>query len=199
VPSSRIAFRHRHRVLVANIPGRMNLQARLEFSRADSTATCARAMVSCAASGWMTDPDGRSTTCSTQPGLIARATGGKIDYLNVAPEAFAERQIRYGVPENVANLLTGLLIDLRDGRSADPADGVRRALGRPPRSFEDFVMTTLPGQDACMTPAKTALTTERRPAGSVDGNCQAVEAWPQAKIRASARCFACGNANPDKS
>jgi hypothetical protein len=48
----------------------------------------------------------------------------------------------------VANLLTGLLVDLRDGRGADPADGVQRALGRPPRSFEDFVATTpWPRQD----------------------------------------------------
>ncbi len=76
--------------------------------------------------------------------LIARATGRKIDYLDVAPEAFVERQIRYGVPENVANLLTGLLVDLRDGRGAELADGVQRALGRPPRSFEDFVATTWP-------------------------------------------------------
>jgi uncharacterized protein YbjT (DUF2867 family) len=74
--------------------------------------------------------------------LIARATGRKIDYLDLAPEAFIERQIRYGVPEHVANLLTGLLADLRDGRGADLADGVQRALGRPPRSFENFVATT---------------------------------------------------------
>lgn len=74
--------------------------------------------------------------------LIAQATGRKIDYLDVTPEAFVERQIRHGVPESVASLLTGLLADLRNGRGADLADGVERALGRRPRSFEAFVATT---------------------------------------------------------
>ncbi len=73
--------------------------------------------------------------------LIARAAGRKIGYLDVDPEAFIERQTRHGVPRTVASLLTGLLTDLRDGRGADLGDGVERALGRPPRSFEDFVAT----------------------------------------------------------
>jgi uncharacterized protein YbjT (DUF2867 family) len=74
--------------------------------------------------------------------LIAAATGRKIDYHDVDPETFLQQQIRYGVPENVARLLTSLLADLRDGRGADLADGVQRALGRPPRPFEDFVAAT---------------------------------------------------------
>jgi uncharacterized protein YbjT (DUF2867 family) len=74
--------------------------------------------------------------------LIARATGRKIDYLDIDPEAFVERQVRHDVPEGVASLLTGLLADLRVDRGADLADGVQRALGRPPRSFENFVANT---------------------------------------------------------
>jgi uncharacterized protein YbjT (DUF2867 family) len=75
-------------------------------------------------------------------GLIARAAGRKIDYADVAPEAFVERQTAHGVPVAVARLLTGLLADLREGRGADLADGVERALGRPARRFEDFVAET---------------------------------------------------------
>ena len=74
--------------------------------------------------------------------LIARAAGREIEHVDVDPEAFVERQTAYGVPLPVARLLTGLLTDLRDGRGADLADGVERALGRPPRSFEDFVAGT---------------------------------------------------------
>ena len=74
--------------------------------------------------------------------LIARAAGREIEHEDVDPEAFVERQTAYGVPLPVARLLTGLLTDLRDGRGADLADGVERALGRPPRSFEDFVAGT---------------------------------------------------------
>ncbi|MFF9819356.1 hypothetical protein [Streptomyces sp. NPDC014006] len=44
-----------------------------------------------------------------------------------------------GVAADVARLLTGLLVDIRDGRGADVSDGVERALGRPPTSFKDFV------------------------------------------------------------
>jgi uncharacterized protein YbjT (DUF2867 family) len=75
-------------------------------------------------------------------GLIARAAGRGIGYQDVDPEAFIERQTSYGVPLPVARLLTGLLADLRDGRGADLGDGVERALGRPPRSFEDFAAGT---------------------------------------------------------
>ncbi|GLY44601.1 NmrA family transcriptional regulator [Amycolatopsis sp. NBRC 101858] len=74
--------------------------------------------------------------------LIARAAGRGIEHADVDPEAFVERQTAYGVPLPVARLLTGLLTDLRDGRGADLGDGVERALGRPPRSFEEFVAGT---------------------------------------------------------
>ncbi|MFG2693468.1 hypothetical protein [Kitasatospora sp. NPDC048407] len=42
-----------------------------------------------------------------------------------------------GAPADAA-LFTGLLVDLRDGRGTTVSDGVRQALGRPPRSFEQF-------------------------------------------------------------
>jgi uncharacterized protein YbjT (DUF2867 family) len=74
--------------------------------------------------------------------LIARAAGREIEYVDVAPEVFIERQVSFGVPLPVARLLTGLLTDLREGRGADLGDGVERALGRPARSFEEFAAAT---------------------------------------------------------
>ncbi|WP_432868926.1 NAD(P)H-binding protein [Microbispora rosea] len=74
--------------------------------------------------------------------LIGRATGRTIRHVDVDPEAFVERQVANGVPSDAARLLTGLLVDIRDGRGAEPCDGVERALGRPPRRFEDYVAET---------------------------------------------------------
>jgi uncharacterized protein YbjT (DUF2867 family) len=74
--------------------------------------------------------------------LIGKATGRTLRHADVDPEIFVERQIAYGVPPDVARLLTDLLIAIRDGRGAALSDGVERALGRPPRPFEDYVAET---------------------------------------------------------
>ncbi|WP_344263198.1 NAD(P)H-binding protein [Actinomadura napierensis] len=71
--------------------------------------------------------------------LIGRATGRTIRHVDVAPETFTEHQIAAGVPADAARILTGLLVDIRDGHGAEISDGVDQALGRPPRTFEDFV------------------------------------------------------------
>ncbi|GAA2747187.1 MULTISPECIES: NAD(P)H-binding protein [Kitasatospora] len=71
--------------------------------------------------------------------LIAAATGRTARHLDVDPDAFVERMVAEGVPVSVARLLTGLLVDVRDGRGAGVSDGVERALGRPSRSFENYV------------------------------------------------------------
>ncbi|MFJ9847343.1 hypothetical protein ACIRYZ_44375 [Kitasatospora sp. NPDC101155] len=72
--------------------------------------------------------------------LIAAATGRTVRHLDVEPGAFVDRMVHEGVPADTARLLTGLLVDIRDGRGQDVSDGVEQALGRPPRSFEDYVV-----------------------------------------------------------
>ena len=71
--------------------------------------------------------------------LIGKATGRTIRHVDVAPEVFVERQVANGVPVEVARLLTGLFVALRNGRGSVVSDGVEQALGRPPRPFEDYV------------------------------------------------------------
>lgn len=71
--------------------------------------------------------------------LIAAATGRTVRHLDVDPDAFVDRMVAEGVPAGVARLLTGLLVDIREGQGASVSDGVERALGRPPRTFEEFV------------------------------------------------------------
>ena len=40
------------------------------------------------------------------------------------------------------NRMSYLFAEVRDGRNASVADGVTRALGRPPRDFADYVRET---------------------------------------------------------
>jgi uncharacterized protein YbjT (DUF2867 family) len=74
--------------------------------------------------------------------LIGQATGRTIRHVDIDPGEFVERQVAHGVPAEVARLLTGLLSAIRDGRDPGLSDGVERALGRPARSFEDYVTET---------------------------------------------------------
>ncbi|MBP2708333.1 NAD(P)H-binding protein [Microbispora sp. RL4-1S] len=79
--------------------------------------------------------------------LIGKATGRTVRHVDVDAETFVRRQVAYGVSPKVARLLTGLLVDIRDGSGAALTDGVERALGRPPTSFEDFVARTAAAGD----------------------------------------------------
>jgi uncharacterized protein YbjT (DUF2867 family) len=74
--------------------------------------------------------------------LIGSATGRTIRHVDVDPSVFVERSVAVGVPPDVARLLTGLLVAIRDGQGAAISDGVERALGRRPRPFEDYVTET---------------------------------------------------------
>jgi uncharacterized protein YbjT (DUF2867 family) len=71
--------------------------------------------------------------------LIAQATGRTIRHLDVDPEVYIEHQVADGIPRDVARMLTGVFTAIRNGQDLALADGVQRALGRPPRPFEDYV------------------------------------------------------------
>ncbi|WAL68479.1 NAD(P)H-binding protein [Amycolatopsis cynarae] len=71
--------------------------------------------------------------------LIAGATGRTVRYADTDPEVHVGRLVANGVPSVVARLLTGLLVDIREGRGTAPSGDVERALGRPARRLEDFV------------------------------------------------------------
>jgi uncharacterized protein YbjT (DUF2867 family) len=84
----------------------------------------------------------RLLTFAEALGEIGQATGREIRYLPVSPEEFAAGMIAEGVPADFATALTDLFSEVLDGRSAYLADGVRRALGRAPRDFRDYVRET---------------------------------------------------------
>jgi uncharacterized protein YbjT (DUF2867 family) len=69
---------------------------------------------------------------------IARASGRKLRYVPIGIDDFAADLTEAGAPEEEVALLRYVFADVLDGRNAYVADGVRRALGRPPRDFTDY-------------------------------------------------------------
>jgi len=73
---------------------------------------------------------------------IARATGRHIRYVSVSPEQYASSLAEQGVPAEFVSLIQYLFTEVLDGRNAHLTDGVRRALGRPPRDFAEYARQT---------------------------------------------------------
>ena len=69
---------------------------------------------------------------------IAAATGRDVRYVRVPPADYAAALAGAGLPAGVADLLMYLFTGVLDGRNAHLADGVREALGRPPRDFAAY-------------------------------------------------------------
>ncbi|MEE1824883.1 NmrA family transcriptional regulator [Streptomyces sp. BE20] len=65
---------------------------------------------------------------------LSAASGREIRHRAVTPDEFREVLAGIGLPGEFADLFTMIL----DGRNAFLADGVQRALGRPPRDFVDY-------------------------------------------------------------
>jgi uncharacterized protein YbjT (DUF2867 family) len=68
---------------------------------------------------------------------LGRAIGRPVRYLPISFEDFHAGVARSGDPF-VADVFTAIARETLDGRNAHLADGVQRALGRPPRDFADF-------------------------------------------------------------
>lgn len=80
----------------------------------------------------------RLLTHSQAVAEIAAAAGRPVTYRQVPPDAFADGMRAASVPQDMAYLVLYLMTTIMDGRNAQVADGVERALGRPPRDFADY-------------------------------------------------------------
>jgi uncharacterized protein YbjT (DUF2867 family) len=69
---------------------------------------------------------------------VAQAAGRPIRYVPVSLEDYAALLIDQQVPADYVKMLTDVFAQVLDGHNAWLGDGVRRALGRPPRDFADF-------------------------------------------------------------
>lgn len=70
---------------------------------------------------------------------IGAATGRDVRYVPVEPDAFVGELVAAGWPPTDAADYAAAVAALREGSDAPVSDGVRRALGRPPRGFAEFV------------------------------------------------------------
>ena len=69
---------------------------------------------------------------------IGRAAGRDIRYVPLDADTFVEALKKADVPDEEIQLLEYLVTGVLDGRNESLADGVQRALGRPPRDFADY-------------------------------------------------------------
>jgi uncharacterized protein YbjT (DUF2867 family) len=76
---------------------------------------------------------------------IGRASGRALAYARIGLDDFAAGLAAGGVPDDEAALLRYLFSEVLDGRNAHVADGVQRALGRPPRDFSGFARDAAAG------------------------------------------------------
>ena len=75
---------------------------------------------------------------------IARVTHRRIGFVQVPVEEYVAMLRAVPLPPEFVDLATYLFTEVLDGRNAWVADGVTRALGRPPRDFADYVRRTAP-------------------------------------------------------
>jgi uncharacterized protein YbjT (DUF2867 family) len=73
---------------------------------------------------------------------IARVTHRNIRYVQVSSQEYAAALEQAQVPPELASLINYLFSEVLDGRNAQVADGVARALGRPARDFAEYVRDT---------------------------------------------------------
>jgi uncharacterized protein YbjT (DUF2867 family) len=73
---------------------------------------------------------------------IARATGRRINFVQVSAKEYADALTQAEFAPDFVALLMYLFTTVLDGRNAHTSDGVRRALRRPPRDFADFARRT---------------------------------------------------------
>jgi uncharacterized protein YbjT (DUF2867 family) len=81
----------------------------------------------------------RSLTFREATEEIARAGGHEVGFRTVSFADFATGLAAEGAPPELAEQLAFLFAEVLDGRNERLADGVHRALGRPPRDFADVV------------------------------------------------------------
>ncbi|MCR6475830.1 NAD(P)H-binding protein [Variovorax sp. ZS18.2.2] len=75
---------------------------------------------------------------------IGRATNRQIDCNIISMDEYAKVLSEAGLPPDLSWLVIYLFTTVLDGRNTPIAHGVEQALGRPPRTFADYVARTAP-------------------------------------------------------
>lgn len=75
---------------------------------------------------------------------IASASGREVRYTTISAAEFKAALTAAGLPAGAVELLEFLFTTVLDGRNASLADGVQRALGRPPRDLTAYARAAAP-------------------------------------------------------
>jgi uncharacterized protein YbjT (DUF2867 family) len=111
----------------------------------DVAAVAARLLTSDEYAGRTVEVSGPTAlTFAEAVAVIARAAGRPIRFEELTPAAYADELRAAGLDEEWVALLGGLLELMREGHVAAPTSTVEDVLGRPPRSFEDWVASVAP-------------------------------------------------------
>jgi uncharacterized protein YbjT (DUF2867 family) len=111
----------------------------------DVAAVAARLLTSDEYAGRTVEVSGPAAlTFAEAVATIAAAAGRPIRFEELTPAAYADELRAAGLEEEWVALLGGLLELMREGHVAAPTSGVEDVLGRPPRSFADWVAHIAP-------------------------------------------------------
>jgi uncharacterized protein YbjT (DUF2867 family) len=81
----------------------------------------------------------RSITFTEAVDLIATATGRPLAYREISGDEYVAGLVAEGWDEEDARTLAAMFELMADGTIAETTDGVASVLGRPPKTFEDYV------------------------------------------------------------
>ena len=81
-------------------------------------------------------------TLAETAAVLGEVLGRDIRFVECTEEQYREALLAEGAPADFAAELAHLFADILDGRNEQVTDGVREALGRPPRDFPDYVRAT---------------------------------------------------------
>jgi uncharacterized protein YbjT (DUF2867 family) len=84
----------------------------------------------------------RAVTLTEAVATISEATGRKIRYVPLSVEDYVAELVQQGLPPTDAETFANVIEPLREGKDEYVSDGVRRALGHPPRTFAEFAKST---------------------------------------------------------
>ncbi|MGE8186230.1 NAD(P)H-binding protein [Pseudomonas sp. NPDC086278] len=84
----------------------------------------------------------RALTFAQAVAEIAHGTQRPIGFMGVPPAVYRQALEDEHIPGEFIDLVLYLFTTVLDGRNTPIADGVQRALGRPPRDFTDYVRRT---------------------------------------------------------
>ncbi|GAA1074447.1 MAG: NAD(P)H-binding protein [Nocardiopsis sp. BM-2018] len=106
----------------------------------DISAVAAEALTGSGHSGQVYELTGpRALTLDEVAEAISAGTGRSVRHVRLTPEEFVAEKVTQGMSEEDARGYEAVLSPIRLGLDSHVSDGVRLALGRPPRPFSAFV------------------------------------------------------------